>query len=80
MRLVDDEYRGLTPEQLIDLTVLEGLHYHAPEQQGLVYNLLGAVTDYGKIGMVSIAASRESAHRQYAKAVKALRRASRAQT
>jgi hypothetical protein len=74
--LIDDVYRGLTPEELIDLTVLEGLHYHATEQKGLVYHLLGAVTDFGKIGMVSIAESREASHRQYARSVKALSRAS----
>jgi hypothetical protein len=70
--LVKDSYLGLTPEQLIDAAVYEGVHYHATSQMGLVFHLLGAVTDHGKIGMVSIAGDRAEARRQYDKAVKTL--------
>ena len=70
--LVDEAYRGLSPSELIDAAVYEDLHYHATAQEGLVFHLLGAVTDHGKIGMVSIASSRKKARRQYRKAVAAL--------
>jgi hypothetical protein len=73
--LVRPEYRGLTPEQLIDHTVYEGLHYHAASQQGLVFHLLGAVTEFGKIGMVSIAPTPAEASEQYGRAVASLKTA-----
>jgi hypothetical protein len=72
--LVKGEYAGLTPGELIDAAVYEGLHYNATSQQGLVFHLLGSVTDYGKLGMVSIAGSRSAAGRQYETAVAALDR------
>jgi hypothetical protein len=68
-------YRGMTPGELIDTTVFEGLHYHATSQQGLVFHLLGAVTDHGKIGMVSIGPDHVSAREQYQAAVDTLDRA-----
>lgn len=72
--LVDSGYLGLLPVDLIDGAVYEGLHYHATSQQGLVFHLLGAVTDHGKIGMVSIADTRSAARRQYEAAVASLER------
>ena len=73
--LVDEAYLGLSPSDLIDITVLEGLHYNATRQQGLVFHLIGSVTDHGKIGMVSIADGRGEAKRQYEAAVASLDRA-----
>ena len=70
--LVKDGYRGLEPAQLIDLAVLEGLHYHAPSQSGLVFHLLGAAPEHGKIGLVSIAEQPEQAADQYDHAVERL--------
>lgn len=70
--LVREAYRGLTPSELIDSAVLESLHYHAASQQGIVFHLLGAVTDFGKIGVLSIAPSLGEAKRQYRLAVETL--------
>lgn len=67
--LEKEGYRGMTPGELIDTTVFEGLHYHATSQQGLVFHLLGAVTDHGKIGMVSIGPNHVAAREQYEAAV-----------
>lgn len=67
-----DSYRGLTPSELIDSAVLESLHYHAVSQRGIVFHLLGAVTDFGKIGVLSIAPGLEEAKRQYRAAVEKL--------
>lgn len=73
--LVKESYAGLSPGELIDAAVYEGLHYNATSQQGLVFHLLGSVTDHGKLGIVSIAGSRYTATRQYESAVDALDRA-----
>ena len=73
--LVRNSYVSMEPEELIDVAVYEGLHYHATSQQGLVFHLLGSVTDHGKIGMVSIESTPESAKAQYDAAVATLDRA-----
>jgi hypothetical protein len=73
--LVKDSYEGLSPGELIDAAVYEGVHFHATSQQGLVFHLLGAVSEHGKIGMVSIAPDHVSARQQYEKAVATLDRA-----
>jgi len=73
--LIKGSYLGMTPGQLIDSAVYEGIHYSAASQQGLVFHLLGAVTDHGKIGMVSIAPDHVAAREQYEAAVTTLDRA-----
>jgi hypothetical protein len=73
--LVKESYVGMTPGDLIDVTVLEGLHYNATSQRGLVFHLLGSVTDHGKLGMVSIGESHRTAKSQYEAAVATLDRA-----
>ncbi len=73
--LIKPSYVGLTPAELIDIAVLESLHWNATKQQGLVFHLLGSVTDHGKLGMVSISEELPSAARQYETAVATLDRA-----
>ncbi len=75
--LVSRHYRGLTPGELIDLAVLNDLHFDAAAQQGVVFHLLGAITDHGKVGVVSIAEDRRTAFQRYRSAVNALNRAVR---
>lgn len=75
--LIDESYVGLAPSDLIDIAVFEGLHFNANTQQGLVFHLLGSVTDFGKLGMVSIADSHRAARDQYRDAVATLNRANR---
>jgi hypothetical protein len=73
--LMKESYRGLEAEEMIDIAVLNGLHYRASAQEGVVFHLLGAVSGFGKIGMVSVAEKRKLAYRRYESAVTALNRA-----
>ncbi len=73
--LMSSDYAGLTPAELIDVAIVNNLLYRAPAQEGMVFHLLGAVTDHGKIGMVSIAKNRRTAIQRYSSAVSALARA-----
>ncbi len=41
-------------------------------QQGVTFNLIGAVSEFGKLGLVSIAATASEAEHRYARAVRAL--------
>ncbi len=61
----NDRYRGLTPDDLIDIAVMNGLHFHGSTQQGVVFHMIGALSQFGKLGMVCLAASPEQAQRLY---------------
>ena len=58
-------YRGLTPDDLVDLVVYHGLHFDSTTQQGVVFHLMGALSRYGKLGMVAVADDLASAKRIY---------------
>jgi PGM1 C-terminal domain len=67
-------YRGLTPDDLIDIAVTHGLHFHGATQQGIMFHMIGALSQHGKLGTVCIADSREGAARLYADLVAVLDR------
>ena len=58
-------YKGLIPEDLIDISVLHDLHFHSAIQQGVVFHLIGALSEFGKIGMLCVADSQERAAQLY---------------
>jgi hypothetical protein len=72
--LVNPAYRSLTPTDLIDVLVQNGLHFDALRQQGVVFNLIGALSEFGKLGLVSIAPDHERAQRVFDTAVAVLDR------
>jgi len=57
-------YKALTVEDLIDILVNHQLHFDPTQQQGVVFHLMGALSMYGKLGLVSIAASHAEAEAQ----------------
>jgi hypothetical protein len=56
-----ERYRGLTPADLIDIAVVNGLHFHAATLEGVVFHMIGALSEHGKLGLVCVAASAERA-------------------
>ena len=52
-----ERYRGLTPGDLIDIAVMNGLHFHSATQEGVVFHLIGALSEFGKIGVMCVADS-----------------------
>ncbi len=73
--LVDEAYVGLKPADLIDAAVYQGIHFDATSQEGLVFHMLGGVTDFGKVGLLSIASDPKTSRSQYDQAIKNLRSA-----
>ena len=71
-------YKGLTPEDLADILVDFGLHFDGASQQGVVFYLIGALSEYGELGTLCIGGSRESAEKFYRDAVAVLDREARA--
>ena len=54
-------YRGLNAEDLIEITTANRLHYdHGPES-GTLFHMIGALSQYGKVGLTAIGNSHEEA-------------------
>ena len=66
--LVKPQYRRLTPPDLIDVAIEHDLHFDQSTQQGVTFNLIGAVSEFGKFGMVSIAQTQQEAVALYERA------------
>lgn len=66
---------GLTPHDLIDLAVCEDLHFDAATQQGVVFHLLGAVSEFGKMGVLCIGDTPLKADSLFDKALNTLSKA-----
>ncbi|HSH02913.1 MAG TPA: peptide ligase PGM1-related protein [Anaerolineae bacterium] len=58
-------YQGLTPDDLIDIMVYNNLHYHSANQQGVVFHLMGALSEFGKFGVVCIGDTPAKAYQLY---------------
>ncbi len=63
--LLREAYKGLTPEDLIDLAVYHDLHFHGATQQGVVFHLIGALSEFGKLGVLCIGDSPARARALY---------------
>jgi len=70
--LVKAAYRRLTPPDLIDVGIEHNLHFDRTRLQGVTFNLIGAVAEFGKLGIVSIARSLPEAETFYHRSVQAL--------
>ncbi len=57
--LYSERYRGLLPEDLIDILTINKLHYSHTSESGVLFHLIGALSEYGKLGVTAIANSRE---------------------
>ncbi len=71
----NDAFKGLLPEDLIDIAVLNRLHFHGATERGVVFHLMGALSEFGKLGMVCIGDNLQQARFLYKTAVSTLYRA-----
>ena len=67
-------YKGLNPDDLIDISLCNGLHFHGATQQGVVFHLMGALSEFGKLGLVCIGDSYQQAQTLYNKTVETVNR------
>jgi hypothetical protein len=72
--LQNPAYRGLAPDDLMDIVANHGLHFDAATQQGVVFHLIGALSEHGKLGAVCIGDSADSAGKLYRRTVEVLDR------
>jgi hypothetical protein len=52
-----DRYRSILPEDLIDIVTDNGLHYSHRTESGVLFHLIGALSEFGKLGVTVIANS-----------------------
>jgi hypothetical protein len=71
-----ERYRGLTPTDLIDIAALNGLHFDGACQQGVVFHLIGALSEFGKVGVLCIGPTHEKAEALYRRTTEVLDRES----
>ncbi|WP_448580589.1 peptide ligase PGM1-related protein [Thermaurantiacus sp.] len=67
-------YRGLTPDDLIDISVMNGLHFHAAAAEGVAFHMIGALSEFGKLGVTCIGNSPARAESLFAETVAVLNR------
>jgi hypothetical protein len=70
-------YRGLGPDDLIDIMTIHRLHYSHTTETGALFHMIGAISQYGKVGLTAIGGSPEEAERIYADAIAVLDRETR---
>ncbi len=67
-----DSYKGLTPQDLIDIAMFHGLHFDGATQTGVMFHMIGALSQFGKMGIVTIGASPEEAYSFYTRTIQIL--------
>ncbi len=70
--VTSEKYIGLTPPDLIDIAMFNSLSYDGAAQEGVMFHLVGALSEFGKLGMVCIGSSPERAKGFYDKAIEVL--------
>jgi hypothetical protein len=75
--LQQPSFVGLTPENLIDIAVNNDLHFDAATQEGVMFHLIGALEEHGKVGALCVGRSRAVAEEYFEKTVAVLERESR---
>lgn len=63
--LYSEAYRGLLPDDLIEILTINKLHYSHGSESGVLFHLIGALSEFGKLGMTAIANSREEVDELY---------------
>lgn len=52
--LGSEAYRGLLPEDLMDILAVHQLHYNHRTESGVLFHLIGAVSEFGKLGVTAL--------------------------
>lgn len=70
--LQSDKYIGTTPNDLIDIAMYHDLMYDGAAQEGVVFHLIGALSEFGKLGVVCIGSTPEEAKEFYDNTIRVL--------
>lgn len=70
--LQSDAYKGLSPQDLIDIAMFHGLHFDGATQKGVMFHMIGALSQFGKMGVVCIGETPDEAYSFYLKTIEVL--------
>jgi hypothetical protein len=70
--LFSERYQGLLPEDLVEILTFNKLHYSHGTESGVLFHLIGALSEFGKLGVTAIANSHEQADQLYAHTLETL--------
>lgn len=70
--LQKERYRGLIPDDLMDIITHHRLHFDSSNRTGIVFHLMGALSEFGKLGLTSIGDSPQQAEDLYNQVVNVL--------
>jgi len=65
-------YRTLTPDDLFDIVVRRNLHFDQTRQTGVVYHMMSALGELGRMGLTAVGNSHEDARAIYTRALAVL--------
>jgi hypothetical protein len=72
--LCSEAYRGLAPEDLVDILIMNHLNFSHRTETGILFHMIGAISEFGKVGMMAIGNDRREADALYARAAEVLDR------
>ena len=72
--VMDPKYKGMSPEDLIDVIAYNELHFHTYLQRGVAYHMIGALSQIGKLGFTCIGDTREETYRLREQTIEVLRK------
>jgi len=67
-----EAYRAFTHEDLFDVAVMNGLHYDPTRETGVVFHMMSALPQCGRVGLTAVADSHADAEALYDRTVAAL--------
>jgi len=65
-------YRVFTHEDVFDIVSHEGMHFDQSQQKGVVFHMMSALGEFGRIGLTAVGDSHEEAEDLHQKAVSSL--------
>ena len=70
--LYSPAYRGLLPEDLVEILTVNRLLYDPATETGVLFHMIGAVSEHGKFGVIAIGDSPEQAESVFQRTVDVL--------
>lgn len=65
-------FRGLTPDDLFDIAVRHRLHFDQARQIGVVFHMISALSENGRVGLTAVEESHDKASALYEQVVRVL--------
>jgi hypothetical protein len=70
--LESERFRGLTVDDLFDIAVANGLHFDQARQTGVVFHMMGSLTELGRLGLTAVGDEPEQADAMFRRAEEVL--------